>query len=135
MTKEEKLDLLDRMAEATLRLDLDDMAQYIAPNVTVHEDPGMPYGGVYNGIPGFLGMITKIGSTVADMSIERLRTFDGEGDDIAVQIRFKGTSVETGKPFEAITCEAYKFADNKLIELWVWYWDTPGINHALGRQL
>lgn len=131
MTKEEKLALLDAMAEATRLGDLDMMARYIAPDLVVHEDPGMPYGGVYHGIAGFLEMIGKIVATLKDMNIERLRVFDGEDDDIAVQIRLTGVSIATGAPFEAITCEAFRFVEGKLAELWVWYWDTPGISRAL----
>jgi ketosteroid isomerase-like protein len=131
MTKGEKLALLDGMEEATRLGDLDMMARYIAPDMIVHEDRGMPYGGVYRGASGFLEMIGKIMNTVCDIHIERLRIFDGDDDDIAVQIRFTGTSIATGRPFEAMTCEAYKFVDGKLAELWVWYWDTPSIRKSL----
>lgn len=131
MTKEEKLAVLDSLAEATRLGDLDMMARYITPDLVVHEDGGMPYGGVYRGAAGFLEMIGKIVGTVKDMNIERLRVFDGEGDDIAVTIRFTGTSIETGAPFEAKTCEIYTIVEGRLAELWVWYWDTPTIRKGL----
>ena len=131
MTKGEKLAVLDSLAEATQTGDLEMMARFVAPNLVVHEDGGMPYGGVYHGFAGFLEMIGKIVGTVKDMNIERLQVFDGEGDDIAVKIRFTGTSIETGAPFDASTCEIYTLIDGKLAELWLWYWDTPAIRKSL----
>lgn len=131
MTKEEKLAVLDALSECTRRGDLPGMEQYLAPNLVIHEDGGMPYGGVYHGTSGFLEMLGKIVKTYSDLDIKRLRVFDGENDDISVQIRLRGTSAATGSPVEAMTSEIYTIVDGKLTELWVWYWNTPAIRQMI----
>lgn len=130
-TKEEKLAVLDALAECTKRGDLAGMKKYLSPDLVVHEDGGMPYGGIYHGMSGFLEMLEKFGRTYSNVEIERLRVFDGENDDISVQIRVRAQSATTGAAIEAMTSEIYTVVDGKLTELWVWYWDTPAIQRMI----
>jgi ketosteroid isomerase-like protein len=129
--REQKLALLDALADCTARGDLAGMAQYLSPELVVYEDAGMPYGGVYHGVAGFLDMLGKITRSYSGMEITRLRAFDGDNDDIAVQIRVRARSALTGAAVEAMTSEIYTIVDGRLTELWVWYWNTPAIGRTL----
>lgn len=136
MTFEEKIAVL-RQIECRMHAGrIDEIAELVHPDFVIHEDPGMPYGGVYRGPEGFTDLVSRVVAAWRDLRTECLSFLDEpDGDGIIMVIRNSGTAPGTGKPVEVLTSEYWRIDDGRLREGRVWYYDTPTIAAALSEGL
>lgn len=113
-----------------------EIAQLVHPDFVVHEDPGMPYGGVYRGPDGFVELVSNVVAAWQDLGTEVLSFLDEPGGDgILLIIRNYGKAPGTGKPLEVLTSEYWRIVDGTLREGRVWYYDSPTAAAALTEGL
>jgi len=104
----------------------------IAPDFVMHEDPGMPYGGVYRGPDGFEELLGKVWAAWGGSHFEpAYQIADPAGDRVCAVVRFRSVSPRTGEPVEALINEVWTFRDGQAVEAQVWYYNSPGLCRAL----
>ena len=109
-----------------------EIARLVHPDFVIHEDPGMPYGGVYRGPEGFVKLVSNVVAAWDGLQTECLSFLDEPGGDgILIIIRNFGRAPGTGKPLEVLTSEYWRIADGMLLEGRVWYYDSPTAAAAL----
>jgi ketosteroid isomerase-like protein len=109
---------------ATLRL--------FDPAFVIHEDPGMPYGGVLHGGENFLALFRKVYRTWGEGCLELLFKVGDPASNHAVGV-FKLTDrrAEVGEPIESYVTLVWTFRDDLAVEARVFYYDTPRLSAAL----
>src|SRR5581483_7759265 len=104
-----KVAILEKWSEFIRAGDRQGMSTVLAPDFVLYEDAGLPYGGVFRGVDGFLGMLANLQASWVDLKFEHLGFFDEPGgDSVAVHVRMSGRSPKTGEPMEAFTSEVFK---------------------------
>ena len=91
----------------------------------------LPWGGNYNGVPGFGEFMQKLVSAYKDPSIV-VEEFVQAGDNIIMIGRSLGTFVKTGDRFEVRLVDVCRIRDGKLIGLDI-YHDAPALLALLPR--
>jgi hypothetical protein len=136
MTFAEKIAVM-RSVEALMHEGrIDEIANLVHPDFVVHEDPGMPYGGVYRGPDGFVRLVGNVVAAWDGLQTECLSFLDEPGGDgILLIIRNFGKAPGTGKPLEVLTSEYWRIVDGTLREGRVWYYDSPTAAAALMEGL
>ena len=113
----------------------DDLVEMIKatvdPDFVVAQAPGLPYGGDYRGVEGYLEVQEKIRSELLDLSVEDLEIV-AEGDTVLTMFRMLGTSSSTGNKYDMRQVEVWRFRDGKLVSLTPFYYDTHEIRKIVG---
>lgn len=106
---------------------------YFAPDFVAHEDPGMTYGGHYEGGEGFLELRRKVYDIWGPGAMQLLYVCgDSEGGHASAHFRLVGRPKGAAEPVEGHVTIAWTFRDGLAAEARVFYYDTPRLNAALG---
>ncbi len=136
MTFEDKIAVMRAVESLMHEGRISEIATLVHPDFVVHEDPGMPYGGVYRGPDGFVQLVSNVVAAWQDLRTECLSFLDEPGGDgILLIIRNSGKAPGSGKPVEVLTSEYWRIVDGTLREGRVWYYDSPAAAAALTEGL
>lgn len=104
----------------------------IAEDFVMHEDSGMPYGGIYRGPDGFFELIGKVWNTWGGSHFEpQYQIADPAGSKVCAVVLFRGTPGKSTEPVEALINEVWEFRDGQAVEARVWYFDSPKLCQAI----
>lgn len=103
-----------------------------AEDVVLHEPASLPWGGTHEGLNRvkrmFVGMaLAPAGAApmdAAQMVVERIA---GDGDEVAVSLRFPFTSLATGELVDSGAVEWFSLRDGKVTEVRAVYLDTAAL--------
>ena len=128
-------ELYFRLVDVSKSSDPAAIREVIAPDFVIHEDPGMPYGGVYRGPEGFEELIGKVWAAWGGSHFEpEYQIADPAGSNVCAVVRFRSTNKRTGEPVEALINEVWTFRDGQAVEARVWYFDSPSLCRALATE-
>jgi len=103
-----------------------------APDFVAYEDPGMGYGGRYDGGEGFLRLRRKVYEVWGPGAMNLLFVCgDPEGGNASAQFRLVGRPNAATEPVEGHVTVVWTFRDDLATEARVFYFDTPRLSEAL----
>jgi hypothetical protein len=106
--------------------------QLFAPDFVVHEDPGMPYGGVVAGGQGFLDLRRKVYDVWGPGALKLLFVCgDGEGGHASAHFDLVGHPNGTSETVHGHIIVSWLFQDDLAVWARVFYFDTPRLSAAL----
>jgi hypothetical protein len=107
--------------------------KYFAPDFVVHEDPGMPYGGVLNGASSFLKLRLKVYDTWGPDCLKLLFVCgEPNGTHAAAYFKIVGQPAGAFASIESYVTVMWTFRDDLAVEARVFYYDTPRLSKAIG---
>lgn len=93
--------------------DLGRLAELIAEDVVITQDERLPWGGRFEGHPGFVDFAGRLTGTIAsDVAIEAI--FEADGDVLQMG-RTKGTVVATGVGFDIPEVHRWTIRDGRAV--------------------
>lgn len=100
------------------------MEAMLDPEFQVVEADGLPYGGTYRGIAGWLDLSRAVIATWAKFRLELIEYAGHSEDSLVIHFAISGISRKTGKPFQSRVLEFWKFRDGRLLRIDPFYFDT-----------
>lgn len=122
--------VVEAIYEAMGSADLERLAELIDPAVVITQDDRLPWGGRFEGHPGFLDFAGKLTGTIAS-KVETEVLFTADGDVLQVG-RTRGTVVATGAEFDIAEVHRWTIRDGKAVRAHFSI-DTPGMLAALAQ--
>lgn len=126
------VDLIAKYDEFLVPLRADDREtarKFFHPDFIVHEDPGMPYGGMFAGADAFIELRHKV-RQYWKLDIES-KCVSPEGDRLVIVIHLTGLADGPCAGLETWVTVVWSFRDGKALEARVLYYDTPTVNAAI----
>ncbi|MFF9776478.1 nuclear transport factor 2 family protein [Streptomyces sp. NPDC013978] len=133
------IELLDRFygAEAAYveaggpgRAGFDDIAACLHPEVTLHQAPGLPYSGTWQGPAGIERFLAVMGDAWQSMEfLEQHRFVEGENVVITNRVRFVARA--TGHELDTRIVQEMTVRDGRIREIRPYYWDPAAVSAAL----
>jgi ketosteroid isomerase-like protein len=112
--------------------DADRVRSLIDPSFVIYNDASMPYGGVYHGPEGFLGMIGEVYRTWRDAKVENLHLLeDADGHNITFVDKLTGRPGKCQDLTEAIVSELWTVRDGKAVEARIWFWNATHLSKLI----
>ena len=128
----EALDVFHKLVAALKAGDDDATRALIDPDFVMHEDPSMPYGGIYRGPDGMLTLAKTVWSVWGGAHFELLHQLEEAGGQRMCTVnRFRGTPGKSKTEIEALINEIWTVRDGRMIEGRVWYYDATRIAKAI----
>ena len=121
--------VVEAIYAAMAATDLERLAELVAEEVVITQDERLPWGGRFEGHPGFLDFAGKLTGTIAS-AVSTDAMFTADGDVIQVG-RTKGTVVATGAEFDIAEVHRWTIQDGKAVRAH-FSLDTPAMLEALG---
>jgi 2-(1,2-epoxy-1,2-dihydrophenyl)acetyl-CoA isomerase len=89
------------------------------PNCEGHLTEGLPngLGGTYRGPIEMLQALMRVGESFSSQP-QPTRFLIAESDHVVVQGRYRGESIQSGKPLDAAFLHVLRFREERLLELW-----------------
>lgn len=100
------------------------MREMLHPEFEVEEAAGLPYGGNYRGIQGWLELCNAVAGTWGQFRLQLIEYAGESPDSLVIRFAISGRSRKTGKSFESTVLEFWKFKDGKLFRIHPYYFDT-----------
>lgn len=111
------------------------LAKTLDANVQLYQSPDLPYGGVYEGVEGFLMWGKEMMSHFSRVDVQSPKVM-GDGDDVVVlstlNLTVRSTGKEWAKPF--VQHVKVDLTKGKIVEMRPFYWDVKGLNEALAEK-
>ncbi|GEM_PF-2798924 len=113
-------------------LDVIDLYNFLAPDVTIVEPESLPWGGNYNGMQGVARYMTNVTDNI--LSEIELDDVYSCGDKVVAIGWSHGRVVKTGRSFHIRVTQLYTFNENNKISRVEFLSDLPAFFEALGLQ-
>ena len=124
----EARETVERIYELFRNGDIDGVLALCAPDVTITQDPALPWGGRYVGRDGVVEFATKLTGTIESV-VTTLALF--EAGDVVVQYgRTAGTVRANGAAFDIPECHLWTVRDGVVAEV-LFSIDSRAMNEAL----
>lgn len=111
--------------------DYDRVAEYLDPDVVLHQAPGLPFTGTgtwrgRDGLERFLAVFSELWESMEFLEQEHW----GDGTTVVVRnlVRFRARS--TGRAVETLIMQLIKVRDGRMLECRPFYWDPSAITGA-----
>ncbi|WP_404434294.1 nuclear transport factor 2 family protein [Microbacterium lacus] len=129
-------DLYWQLVEAIQKGDNEKTRSLLAPDFVLHQDPGMPYGGTYEGPDAFMDHIAHIFGTAwgGTNFTPEFQLVDDENQRINTVVHLEGNIGPNKTHVETWVNEIWEFRDGKAVKERNWYWNTPAITRALAGE-
>ena len=111
--------LMEGMYNAAIAGDFEAVLACLDPSLVVNEPGFLPYGGVYEGIAAFAGMIPQV-AELMDLTQMKIDRFIAQGDRVIGIIRMPDR--RTGE--NVLLAEESVIRDGKVVEINVYYNDA-----------
>jgi uncharacterized protein len=127
---DDNLATIRRVYDALAARDASAIQEVFAPDVTIRQNPELPWGGEYEGHDGaFTFFLTLVEHIESQVTTESLFT---AGDHVVQTGRTRGTVRANGASFDIPEVHVWELRDGKVVRYQV-YIDTPAMLEALGR--
>lgn len=93
--------------------DLAGLATLVHPEVTIHQDPALPWGGTHRGLEGVAAFIGAL-RTAIDSTVETERLYQA-GDKVVQIGRTRGTVRSSGASFDVPECHVWTVREGKVV--------------------
>ena len=113
---------------AAAQADTTEIARILHPDFTIEQAQGTPYSGTYHGVDGFIEMFGILTShfDIAQRNLVFHDTGDGEiGVIVTFDVDF--TARATGRRASSGNVELYRFSDNRIARIDVYYKDAAAV--------
>jgi ketosteroid isomerase-like protein len=125
------LELVKAMYEAMARADIEWIMAHTSPEVTITQDPALPWGGHHVGHDGLADFaLTLVGTIESAVTIDNI--FQA-GDHVVQHGRTKGTVRATGVAFDIAECHVWTIRDG-LAVAGEFYIDSEAMLAALDAE-
>lgn len=130
-TAQRNLATVSRFMELVPAGELDEAARLTHDGFVVHEPPGLPYGGEYDGLPAFFELLTKISAALelTPLAVKHV----ADGDTVLARISLRFTARATGASLDMELANIFTLRDGRIAELDVFYKDPSGIGELLAQ--
>jgi ketosteroid isomerase-like protein len=113
------------------RASFETLAPFFAPDVVLHQADALPYGGTWRGHAGMERFFVAM--SAAWESFEMLeQEFHPAGDVVVVRTEVRATARASGRELEFPILQTVRVAEDRITEVWPFYWDTAAIVDACG---
>lgn len=123
-------ELVERMYEALDATDLDAMLAAASPDIVLEQDPGLPWGGRYEGATGIAEFFMKLIGTI-DTSVTT-ETLFAAGDRVIQVGRSRGTVRANGATYDIPECHVWTLDGDKVTKV-EFFIDSAAMLEALSR--
>ncbi|GAA2788780.1 nuclear transport factor 2 family protein [Saccharopolyspora taberi] len=114
------------------KADFGDFAGYFHPDVVLHQDPGLPYGGTWRGRDGIERFMSEMSRTWERFEFGEQDQWPGEST-VVVRTQVSARARATGTELEFPILQHIAFRDRQLLEVRPFYWDVTAIAAACSR--
>ncbi|MFD8705570.1 nuclear transport factor 2 family protein [Kitasatospora sp. NPDC059648] len=108
----------------------DEVAACLAPDVTLHQAPGLPYSGVWQGPEGIERFLAVMGEAWRTMEFLDQRCFV-DGQDVVVTNHVRFVARATGRELHTRIVQEMTVRDGRIAEIRPFYWDPAAVTAAL----
>ncbi len=127
----DELEVVAQIYAAMAAADIARLAELIDESLVLTQDERLPWGGRFEGHPGFLDFAGKLTGTIASaVAIDSIFSADG---DVIQMGHTRGTVLATGVEFNIAEVHRWTIKDGKAIRAHFSI-DTPGMLKALSRS-
>ncbi len=113
-------------------MDVVDMYNWLAPDITISEADELPWGGQYHGLAGVGTYLTKVSQSIeSEIKVEEIYTC---GELVVAISRSKGSVRRTGKPFNVRVTQLFSFNPDNKINRVEFLTDLPTIMASLEHK-
>ena len=124
------IEVVQEIYAAMAAADIGRLAELIDESVVITQDERLPWGGRFEGHPGFVDFAGKLTGTIAS-AVTTDSIFSADGDVIQMG-HTKGTVVVTGVEFDIAEVHRWTIVDGKAVRAHFSI-DTPGMLEVLSR--
>lgn len=103
--------------------DMQAALQMLDPDIVVHEQESLPYGGTYNGYEGYQQLFTNLMGVWDDFKFNPQQFIDG-GDYVIAIIQLQGRAKSTGKSLDMRMLELWQMRDGRGVDCVSLVYDT-----------
>jgi ketosteroid isomerase-like protein len=114
----------ERFLAATRAGDRAQLTEMLHPDFELEEAAGLPYGGLYHGVDGWLALGGAVVAAWRSFRMELLEFVAETDDSLVVRLAISGRSRKTDRPFESTVLELWRFKDDRLHRIHPYYFDT-----------
>jgi ketosteroid isomerase-like protein len=122
-------DLMVQVYHALEHGDQGALAAILDPEIKFFEAESLPYGVSAQGIEATLQGVGGMMNAWSKIHVD-IEEFATAGDLVIAYMRFTGTSRATGKIYDAVCAEVFRFRAGRVIEWRPVYWDTHAARNA-----
>jgi ketosteroid isomerase-like protein len=126
----DEIEVVQEIYAAMAAADIGRLAELIDESVVITQDERLPWGGRFEGHPGFIEFAGKLTGTIAS-AVTTDSIFSADGDVIQMG-HTKGTVVATGVEFDIAEVHRWTIVDGKAVRAHFSI-DTPGMLEVLSR--
>ncbi|MFE2999080.1 nuclear transport factor 2 family protein [Nocardia sp. NPDC059246] len=117
--------ILTRFHQSIVGGDIPTAMELVHPECVLNEADGLPYGGDYIGGEGFLQLATVFTKDF-DVTVHSWQAHDA-GELVVAQMSVTLQSKETGRTLDTSVVELYRFTDEQISGIDVFYKDTKAV--------
>ncbi|MFH8405063.1 nuclear transport factor 2 family protein [Streptomyces sp. NPDC018019] len=115
------------------RADFSALAACLAPDVVLHQSPGLPYAGEWRGPAGMERFMAVMGRLWRSMEfLEQRQSVDGE--EVVVTSRVRFTARATGRVLTTTIVQLMTVREGRIREVRPFYWDPAAVAETCGRE-
>ncbi|RSO44120.1 ketosteroid isomerase [Streptomyces sp. WAC 06725] len=115
------------------RADFSALAACLAPDVVLHQSPGLPYAGAWRGPAGMERFMAVMGRLWRSMQfLEQRQLVDGE--EVVVTSRVRFTARATGRVLTTTIVQLMTVRDGRIREVRPFYWDPAAVAETCGQD-
>lgn len=103
---------------------------FMADDFVILEPPSLPYGREWRGRDALRRLYAHVMGFWDKPRVEWIDLIGGDDHTVAL-LRMTATARATGKPINQTICEVTRFADGRMVEMQIHYFDTAGPLAAL----
>jgi ketosteroid isomerase-like protein len=122
-------DLMVQVYHAIEHGDQGALAAILDPEIQFFEAESLPYGVTARGIAATLQGVGGMMNAWSKIHVD-IEEFAAAGDLVIAYMRFTGTARATGKIYDAVCAEVFRFRAGRVIEWRPVYWDTHAARNA-----
>jgi ketosteroid isomerase-like protein len=119
-----------RMYECVRQGDWKAVEAFMADDLVIREPASLPYGGEWRGKDALQRLYAHVMSFWDEPRVEWIDLIGGDGHTVAL-LRFTMTARATGTRVTQTVCEVTRFAEGKMAEMQIHYFDTAALLKAL----
>jgi ketosteroid isomerase-like protein len=108
------------------RAAFDSIARCLDPDVTLHQAPGLPYSGVWQGPEGIERFMAVMGEMWERMEFLEQRRFV-DGQQVVITNRVRLTARRTGRELDTRIVQEMTVRDGRIREIRPYYWDPAAV--------
>ena len=106
--------------------DFSRIAATLDPECVIYQPASLPYGGVWRGHSGFEAWMKAFAQQWSSLEV-RGSEFYTQGDVIVSKSHAYAIAKTTGRQLDWPLLQFFRLRENKILEIWPFYWDTAAL--------